>query len=322
MNNSTPPSSPTSFSSKGHVTTPDITSIKNIDFLFFGSSKLSVIVLEELIKAGYIPKAIVTTKDKPKGRKLLLSPTETKVFGQTHHIAVLEYDTLNEDAEIQLRNQYGNCHLFIVASYGLIIPNAILDIPKKGVVNIHPSLLPTYRGATPIQQAILDDRFDTGITIMQVDEKMDHGNLLVQEKRKNIFDWPKTYTELEFELATQASTALITILPSLKNGTIIGIEQDHSKATFTKKISKIDGLIDINQLQYTEGRKNFLKYCAFYNWPNTFFIIKKTDTSIRVKITDAEWDSENQKMIIKKVIPEGQKEVAYVDFIERVQLYY
>lgn len=295
---------------------------EHIDYVFFGSSRLSVLVLEQLITHGYPPRAIVTTPDTPKGRKLIPTPTETKVFGSAHHIPVLEYTTLKETAASDLQRTYGDCPLFIVASYGLLIPQQILDIPQHGIINIHPSLLPMYRGAIPIQQAILDDRFDTGITIMQMDKQMDHGDILLQEKRKNICDWPKTYPELEHELALQSSLALISILPSLAQGQILGIPQDHAKATFTKKISKQDGCIDISQLQYAEGRKNFLKYCAFYTWPGTFFMVNKGDTEIRVKITHATWDAETQLMRIERVIPEGQKEVAYHDFLERMNRYY
>lgn len=296
--------------------------MKKIKYVFFGSSKLSLIVLEHLYNAGYIPSAIVTTPDKPKGRKLVLTPTETKVFGLSKNIEVFEFAKLDETAVQICKDKFNDTAIFIVASYGLIIPQSILDIPQSGVINIHPSLLPTYRGATPIQQAILDDRFDTGVSIMKMDAKMDHGPLLFQEKRKNMFDWPKKYTDLEHELAIQGADALIHILPAIADNQIIQVEQDHTKATFTKKITKADGCIDIENLEHSAGRQNFLKFCAYEVWPSTFFIVKKKDKEIRVKITAASWDNEQQKMIIEKVIPEGQKETTYTDFVSRVEQYY
>lgn len=289
-------------------------------FVFFGTSELSVIVLKKLQSVGLIPSAIITTPDKPKGRKLVLTPPDSKVFGMEHNIPVLQFAKLDEDAIAEIKKI--ECDFYLVASYGLIIPQSILDIPKLGVLNIHPSLLPMYRGASPIQQAILDDRHATGITIMKMDAKMDHGPILYQAKRQNQLDWPKTYTELEHELAIQATNALLHILPSFLKKQIIEIEQNHGDATFTKKIQKVDGLIDTEKLTGEIGRAQFLKFCAYEVWPTTYFIIKKQGVDTRIKITKAHWDRESASMMIDRVIPEGQKETDYGDFLERVKLYY
>jgi methionyl-tRNA formyltransferase len=335
------------------------------NFIFFGSSRLSLIVLDELAKHGMHPVAIVTTPDRPKGRKLVLTPPEVKTHGQQNGIRVFQFEKLDEDAVNTLSmfmekfesansgkaggtDGSDRIDYFLVASYGLIIPQAVLDLPRQlihggaGVLNIHPSLLPEYRGATPIQQAILDDRSDTGVTIMQIDAKMDHGPILLQDKRNaaDISAWPKRYADLEEELARQGANMIAQNIEGMLgiNGfsTIEPKEQNHELATFTKKIQKTDGRIgnddsplaieDLDaMLKGEQGYKQFLKFNAYYEWPTTYFFAKKTagtdDASgspMRIKITDAVWNSELNEMQIIKVIPEGQKETLWSEFRKKL----
>jgi methionyl-tRNA formyltransferase len=123
--------------------------MNNTRFAFFGSSSFSVIILDELKKAGFIPAIIITTPDKPKGRKLILTPTPVKIWAKENNIVVFDPQKLNAEFTETLRFQ--NCELFIVASYGKIIPKAIVEMPKYKTLNVHPSLLPRYRGASPLQ---------------------------------------------------------------------------------------------------------------------------------------------------------------------------
>lgn len=321
----------------------------NPSFIFFGTSRLSVIVLEELAKHGLKPEAIITAIDKPKGRKLVLSPPETKVYGEKNGIEVLQFeklgpaevDRIKDISEIKNKSNIpeNRIKFFLVASYGLIIPQEILDIPEFGTINIHPSLLPKYRGATPIQQAILDDKYDTGVTIMLMDKKMDHGPTLLQEKRyaekiadasiETVVNWPKKYNDLEAELALQASNILAENINKILDGSIIPQVQLHENATFTKKIQKADGQLDISKLSGPEGYAQFLKFNAFHIWPTTYFFMPRknndsyTDShatqnpDMRIKVTDAKWNTTENKMEILKVIPEGQKEVGFTDFLKR-----
>jgi methionyl-tRNA formyltransferase len=291
-------------------------------FIFFGTSRLSVIVLEQLAHNGYIPKAIITAPDSPQGRKLILAPTETKQYALAHNIPVYTYAKLTPEAIEEIKTVAAGVDFFLVASYGLIIPQAILDIPPHGVLNIHPSLLPTYRGATPLQQAILDDVKNTGVTIMQMDAKMDHGHIYSQEVRKNPELWPISYSELEKELSIQSVETLVELIDHICENRIRPIPQDHEVATFTKKITKDQGEIDINTLEGKVGYTQFLKYLAFEIWPGTFFFILKKDMKIRVKIKRAHWDNERALFVIETVIPEGQKEVAYAEFMKRIAEYY
>ncbi|MFM2383543.1 MAG: hypothetical protein RIQ72_115 [Candidatus Parcubacteria bacterium] len=291
-------------------------------FIFFGTSRLSVIVLEQLALHGYIPKAIITAPDSPQGRKLILTPTETKQYAQVHGIPVYTYTKLTPEAIAEIAKIAIGVDFFLVASYGLIIPQVILDIPPHGVLNIHPSLLPAYRGATPLQQAILDDVSNTGVTIMQMDAKMDHGPIYSQEVRKNPTNWPISYSELEKELSIQSVETLVELIDHICEHRIRPIPQNHDAATFTKKITKDQGEIDINALGGKTGYAQFLKYLAFEIWPGTFFFVQKKDMQVRVKIKRAHWDNALDLLVIDTVIPEGQKEVSYDEFMKRIAEYY
>lgn len=200
---------------------------------------------------------------------------------------------------------------FVVSSYGKILPDMVLDLPKKGVLNVHPSLLPLYRGASPVESAILADDKETGVTIMLMDEEMDHGPILNQEF-VSFDEWPNKL-EVEDKLAEVGGKMLARTIPLWMNGEIIEQDQDHKLATYTKKIAKSDGEISIDSTNKNE-RENFLKIQAYNPWPGAFFFIKHGDREIRVKITEATWDNENSKLEIRRVIPEGRKEISYDDF--------
>ncbi len=193
--------------------------------------------------------------------------------------------------------------LTIVASYGKIIPKDILEIPQYGTLNIHPSLLPKYRGASPIQTAILNDDKVTGISIMLMDEKMDHGGI-ISSVEYQVLGKP-TYKELEKELAKIAIEELVKVLPRWIKGEIKPKEQDHSQAIFTKIFKKEDGKIDCSQsIEEIERQIR-----ALNPWPGSFVIWKGKI----IKILEAQ--IEDNKLIINKIQPEGKKPMAMDDFL-------
>jgi len=277
-----------------------------IIFSFFGSSRFSVFILDELERGGFLPISIVTTPDKPQGRHLTMTPTPVKTWAIQRGIPVHDPEVLDASFADALTPE--KAQVFIVASYGKIIPHHIIDIPPRKTLNIHPSLLPLFRGATPIQSAILHDTKDTGITLMRIDEKMDHGPIVAQEK-VHIITWP-TYDILEKEMAEKGAQLLIRNLTQWIEGSLPEQEQeqDHSVATFTKKIIKEDGLIDLNNDAYS----NFLKIQAFHTWPQAYFFHDHGGKKIRVKITEASYS--DGTLHIMRVIPEGSKEISYEDF--------
>lgn len=291
--------------------------------VFFGTDDFSVVVLEELKKAGFIPALIITAPDKPKGRGLVFTPSPAKIWAETNSIPV--------SSDYQLLTT--NYSLFIVASYGKIIPKRILDIPKYGALNVHPSLLPRYRGPSPIESQILADEKDIGVSIMQMDEQMDHGPTLEYWKLDTgnwKEAWPPKASELRKLLAREGGKLLAETIPKWVLGEIKAVPQDESKATYTKKFTKKeDGRIDLEG----DAKQNFLKIRAFEGSIGTYFYTKKSSPSpsfnkggegggfstqrIRVKITDAAF--ENNTFRILRVIPEGRKEMPYEDFLRGIK---
>jgi len=289
-----------------------ITNNNQINYIFFGSSNLSVIVLNELKQSNYLPSIIVTTPDKEQGRKLVMKPNVVKQWAIDNNIAFYDAGKLNAEVVERLKSDATkmNAQLFIVASYGKIIPKAVLDIPTKGSLNIHPSLLPKYRGPSPLPSVILADDKHTGVTIMKIDEQMDHGPIVAQ-KLIDIDEWP-TYEDFEEMMAISGAQLLIETIPRWIAGDLKETPQDHTAATFTKKIVKEDALIaldDVNADQYL----NFRKVQAYHEWPQAYFMVNKRDKLIRVKITSATYS--NDKLTVTKVIPEGGREMLYEDFV-------
>jgi len=284
--------------------------MNSINFVFFGASDAVTIVLERLKTKGFVPGLIVTTPDMPVGRKHILTPPPAKVWGDQNKISVLQPKKLDEEFTQKLKAQPWD--LFIVATYGTIIPQAILDIPHKGAVNIHPSLLPLYRGPSPIKSQILANEEFIGTTIMLMDEKMDHGPILAQEEipfgRKE-GELVQTHPEIEKIIWEKSADLLIEILPEWLKGSVAAQEQDHGQATFTRFFKKEDGLIDLKD----DPRKNYRKYLAYQPWPGTFFFAEKDGIQTRVLIRKARF--ENNLFVIETVLPEGKKEITYEKFL-------
>lgn len=292
-----------------------------IKFVFFGSSEFSVYVLDELKLHGLIPSLIITTPDKPVGRKLVLTPTPVKIWAQENGVDVLDPAKLKNNADLNSKLQALSSKLFLVASYGKIIPKEIFEIPERKTLNIHPSLLPKYRGASPIQAQILNDEKEIGVTIMEIVEEMDAGPIVAQRQFSthlavgqvsNFQSSTPGRIELEKILAKEGARLFVHILPEWLSGTIDPIMQNEAQATYCNKISKTDGQItfDIsNPLQGLEARKALLKIKAYEGWPGTYFFHQQK----RIAIKEAE--IENDSLKILRVVPEGKKEMPFTDFL-------
>jgi methionyl-tRNA formyltransferase len=276
------------------------------NFTFFGSDEFSIIVLKQLIQAGFIPTLCVTQPDKPKGRKLVLTPTPIKEFCIQNNIPVITPEKLSVgEIESLSSDKYD---FFVVASYGKIISQKILDIPKYGCLNVHPSLLPQYRGASPIETAILNDTKDTGVTIMLMDAQMDHGPILKQAEY--LFkEWPNNKDVVHDTLAELGGQMLAEIIQPFVQGDVVSTPQDHTQATFTRMIQKEDGKIELSDTDY----KTYLKYLALTPWPGLFFFIQKGGKQIRIKIESAHFEQE-KGFVIDTVIPEGKSSMSWESF--------
>ena len=283
----------------------------NLHIAFWGTSRFSIIVLEEMAREGFLPSLIITAPAKPKGRGLELTPSEVKVWADAHNIPTLEpSDIRTEEFAKSLGTDWD---LFLVVSYGKIIPRTILDMPHHGTLNVHPSLLPKLRGASPIQGAILEacpvgQPHEAGVTIMQIDEEVDHGPIVAQEKMV-IENWPPKASELEEILGTFGGKLLVKTIPEWIAGKITLQEQDHDKASYIKKITKQSGHIDLSD----DPERMYRKIRAFNIWPRAYLLTEHGGKEIRVIVTEAHM--EESKLIIDRVIPEGKREMTYADFL-------
>lgn len=276
----------------------------NIPFIFFGTPELSTHTLNALEKEGLLPTAIVTAPDAPAGRGLVLAPSPVKIWALAKGIPVYAPEKIRNNEEI-----HALCRQFqfaILAAYGKIIPQSILDCFPKGILNVHPSLLPLYRGPSPLEFQILNDEKEFGVTIIKLDSECDHGNVIAQ--REITFTETPSKQKLGEVGFSEGGKLIAQYLGPYISGVLPTLEQNHELATFTQKIEKKDGEI----LSTDTERQKYLKYLAYQPWPGTFFFIEHGGRKIRLKITQARF--ENNTFVIEKVIPEGKKEMPYIDF--------
>ncbi len=212
--------------------------------VFMGTPELSATVLGRLIDEKYDVVLVVTQPDKPVGRKMILTAPPAKVKAAENGIEVWQPTSLRTDEAI---NRIASLapDLIITAAYGKILPQAMLDIPKYGCLNVHGSLLPQYRGAAPVQRAIMDLNEKTGVTIMKMDAGMDTGDILTQTE---VAIRPRVHTpELMAELAEAGAELLIKTIPGYISGEIKPIPQNHNEATMSPPIGKEEGKIRWNR---------------------------------------------------------------------------
>jgi len=301
----------------------------DVKFAFFGTPELATVVLDALEEAGYLPTLVVTTPDQKKGRGMKLTQSPVKQWANRRDIEIIAPETLDDNVAKMLRLK--NCALFIVIYYGKVLPKEILAIPAHGTLNIHFSLLPRWRGTSPVRAAILNDDRSIGTSIILLDEKIDHGPVIAQKKIV-VPEWPPRARELEALATRESARLLIEILPSWIVGDIQAHEQNHDVATYCPKIIKEDGLLNLADNPY----KNLLKIRAFDSTVGTYTFFEKrrgldrakgavgrtpNETSshgvlgkkIRVGIIDAH--IENNLLVIDKVKPEGKKEMGYAEFL-------
>ena len=236
---------------------------EKIKVIFMGTPEFSVPYLKSLIDSDIFEiAAVITQPDKPKGRKQIIEPSPVKVLAQKNDIEILQPEKLKKNQEVIDRLKATSPDLLVVVAYGQIIPKSILEIAKLGNVNVHPSLLPKYRGASPIQNAILNNEAKTGLTILLIDEEMDHGPIL--DKKKIILDGTETNESLHQKLSGKFGTEFfIDTLKKFINQEIKPQEQNHSQATYCQLIEK-----DEARINWQEPAKNIsAKIRAFFPWP-------------------------------------------------------
>lgn len=247
--------------------------------VFLGTPEFAVPILEKLIDSGHKPVAVFCAPDKPVGRKQILTPPPVKVAAQKHGISVYQPANSRELADTLKTISHD---LIITAAYGFILPKEVLDAPEHGCLNVHPSLLPKYRGASPIQAAILNGDETTGVTIYKMDEEIDHG-AIIANRQAPIANRKLTTPELTQELSELGAELLLDILPDWLTGKITPQLQDDSQASFTKIIKKEDG-----QINWQRSAKEIEQQIRAYTpWPSAYANLKNKNESVKIKILEA-----------------------------------
>jgi methionyl-tRNA formyltransferase len=212
--------------------------------VYFGSSGFAVPALRALVQAGSDIAYVVTQPDRVRARGGKTLPTPVKAAAIEYGLKVLEPERIRDNAAFQETLKKAAPDLLVVASYGKILPKDTLDLPVRGAVNIHASLLPEYRGAAPIQRAIMDGREETGVSLMYMGEGLDDGDVIATV-RVGVSDLDAG--ALTERLADAGADLLIAYLPRLLAGTVIGVAQDETKATYAAKIEKSDARVDFTK---------------------------------------------------------------------------
>lgn len=228
--------------------------------IFMGTPDFSVPVLQSLIDEKYDVIAVVTQPDRPVGRKRILTPPPVKVAAEKHGIPVYQPEKIkNEDELNQVLDLKPD--LIVTAAFGQILPNALLEAPKHGCINVHASLLPELRGGAPIHYSILQGKEKTGITIMYMVEKLDAGDIISQveveiEERDHV-------GTLHDKLSAAGAKLLINTIPPLLKGEISPVKQDDSKATFARNIKREQEKIDWTR----DGEEIYNHIRGLHPWP-------------------------------------------------------
>ncbi len=273
------------------------------EVVFLGTPTVSSSALEVLIKSfsypldnlNFIIKTVITAPDNLIGRKQLLTPTPVAKTASRNAIKTLKPVKL--DSEFISKNLKDlEADLYILVAYGKILPASLLGIPQFGTINIHPSLLPKYRGPSPIQSAILQGDSKSGVSVMLLDEKMDHGPIISQKEL--VLHPTDTADSLSSNFFSEGIKELVKILPKYIKGQVFPIEQDHSKATFTKLIKKTDGFFEVSTPPSPKKLDRMIR--AFYPWPTVW----------------TKWNDKVVKLLPNKTVQmEGKKPIFLKNFL-------
>jgi len=294
--------------------------------IFFGTSEFGVPALEVLLNSRHEVASAVTQPRKQKGRGLKLLPTPIEAYARKHNLKLLQFEDVNSKEAVDALRSEG-AEICVIAAFGQILSRELLTIPGFYFINIHASLLPHYRGAAPIQRAIINGDTRTGITIMRVSEPLDSGDIITQQEIEISGD--EDSLSLSRRLSVIGSQLLVKVLDSIESGNVEFRPQDESKATYAAKIRKEDGLIDWNRGALSIRDK--VRGC--YPWPSGYTyldgkLLKILDVDIAAEVEGAKpgsiIDADEQgilvackksAILIKRLQLEGKRELAAAEFL-------
>ncbi len=301
--------------------------------LFFGTPEFAIPTLNTLYQKGFTIVGIITAPDEPAGRKQQLTPPPIKIEAQKLNLPIFQPKKLVEE---DWKKTMPIADIFIIVAYGKILPQWLLSLPQFGTININPSLLPKYRGPSPIQSALLAGEKITGVSIMLIDKEVDHGPILgFEQVAINTVDDAVSLSE---KLAHTGAEVLCQILPEWTSKSLKPIEQDHSKATFTAMVTKDSGHIDWSQ----NASQIINQLRAFALWPKCWAMLENESQKTRIIILKAHESSTpsntvqpgsivvnenklliatgNTYLIIDNLQPENKKEMPASAFLQGYQL--
>jgi len=261
--------------------------------IFMGTPDFAAGALEALLEAGHEVTAVVTQPDKPKGRSKELQFPPVKETALKYNIPVLQPVRIKRPEEIENLKQY-DADVYVVAAFGQILSQEILDMPKYGCLNIHASLLPKYRGASPIQHVIIEGEEETGITIMQMDAGIDTGDMLY--KKSIAIEEDDTYETLHDKLKVLGGEAIVEALELLETGALIPEPQDHSQSSHVTMIAKEMGNIDFTKTAWEIDRL----VRGLNPWPSAFTFYKGKQMKVW-KVKPQEWNGETEPGTVLEV---------------------
>ncbi|MDO8583485.1 MAG: methionyl-tRNA formyltransferase [bacterium] len=282
--------------------------IKNLKLkiIFLGSSKFVIPILE-ILRKNFDLKLVLTTENPKIQKDTLASQGDALRSYPVVKYCVenkIPYRSVSILSNPDLKSLIINLQspVAVLADFGLIIPKKILNAFPLGIINIHPSLLPKYRGPTPVQTAILNGEKITGVSIMKLDEEIDHGPILGQEKEEILNT--DTSESLYKRLFDKGASLLLKLLPEYLNGSLEPIPQNHKEATFTKHLTRQDGFIDVSLISHLSSLILDRMIRAYHPWPGVFTKLKINNKELRIKFLPGE-----------KIQVEGKKPMIYKDFI-------
>ena len=262
-----------------------------LKIIFFGTPDFTVPILKTL-QENFNLVGVVTSPDKKVGRKQILTPSAVAEASQNSQ--VIKTEAFNDQTVQQIKELKPD--LFVVAAYGKLIPQKVLEIPRAGALNVHPSCLPKYRGASPIQNAILNNEREICLSIIQMDEKMDHGPVIFT--KEFLLSHNDNFQTLSTKLFDEASEILPEIIADFVQEKITPQPQNDEKATFTSLVKKEDGYFDINTPPSPEDLDKLIR--AYYPWPNAW----------------TKWNGKIVKFYPGKLVQiEGKNPVKFEDFL-------
>ncbi len=271
---------------------------------FWGTPELTRDYLDALDTAGMRPVVIITNPDRPKGRGHELAPTPAKEWGIARGVPVLQPEK-RDDAFFAELSKY-ELDVSLVVAYGAILPERFISLPKRGTLNVHYSLLPRFRGASPTEAAILAGDAETGCSVQIMAPALDSGPIVAEERTPIGPD--ETTPELRARLTAIGARLITDVLPKYANGELEAVPQSDAGITVCGKIRKRDGHIDPNG----DAAENYRKFRAYAEWPRTYFFTRKEGRDMRVIITKAHM--KESRFVIDRVLPEGRSEISYQEF--------